>query len=309
MGAAGVFVWKYTPDTVEDKNRYGEKTGSTHDHPGTFIGKIVLAVAALGFLITTIACSTHTVAQRQVGIVKNFAGQITGTTGNGVVFTMPYSSVSTENVGLQRENFILDQSNSAVSSDQQPIYADLTLNYHLTADTVLNLYKTVGPNWKAILIDSRVLQDFKEVTATFTAQEITTHREQLRAATKLRLESELSKHDITVDDFFVTNLDYTQTYKDAINNKNVQVQQALQAQAKVAQARAEAAQEVATATGDAQAIRLKGKALHDNPEVLQLEAIDKLNPNASVIICTGTGSGNCPSFLPASAATTPVPGK
>ena len=35
----------------------------------------------------------------------------------------------------------------------------------------------------------------------------------------------------------------------------------------------------------------------------QLEAIDKLNPKASVIICTGTGSGNCPSFLPPSTVT------
>jgi hypothetical protein len=31
---------------------------------------------------------------------------------------------------------------------------------------------------------------------------------------------------------------------------------------------------------------------------LNLEAIDKLNPNAQVIICTGSGKGNCPSFLP-----------
>ena len=35
--------------------------------------------------------------------------------------------------------------------------------------------------------------------------------------------------------------------------------------------------------------------VHANPEVLQLEAIDKLSPNASVIICTAT---SCPSFLP-----------
>ena len=121
--------------------------------------------------------------------------------------------------------------------------------------------------------------------------------------------AELSKYDINVVDFFVTNLDYTDTYKQAINNKNIQVQQALQAQAKVAQAKAEAEQTVATAKGaaestlvkaeaDAKALAVKGKALHDNPEILQLEAIDKLNPNAQVIICTGSGQGNCPSFLP-----------
>jgi len=91
------------------------------------------------------------------------------------------------------------------------------------------------------------------------------------------------------------------------------VQKALQAQAKVAQARAEAEQQVARASGQAKAnlliaqaqakaLEVKGKALRDNPQILQLEAIDKLSPNASVIICTGT---TCPSFLPQAATVKP----
>ena len=110
-------------------------------------------------------------------------------------------------------------------------------------------------------------------------------------------------------DFFVKNLDYSSEYKQAVSDKNVQQQKSLQAQAKVSQAKAEAEQEVATAQGDAratlvrataeaQALAKKGRAIRQNPEVLNLEAIDKLNPNAQVIICTGSGQGNCPSFLP-----------
>jgi regulator of protease activity HflC (stomatin/prohibitin superfamily) len=75
------------------------------------------------------------------------------------------------------------------------------------------------------------------------------------------------------------------------------VQAALQAQAKVAQAKAEAQQAIEQARGEAQAIALRGRALRNNPEVLRLEAIDKLNPNAQVVICTGT---TCPAFLPGS---------
>ena len=109
-------------------------------------------------------------------------------------------------------------------------------------------------------------------------------------------------------DFFVTNIDYTQSYKDAINAKKLQVQQSLQAEAKVAQAKAEAAQAVAAAHGraestvleaqaEAKALTLKGDAIRRDPEILELEAIDKLNPNAQVVIRTGTGAGNCPSFI------------
>jgi regulator of protease activity HflC (stomatin/prohibitin superfamily) len=90
---------------------------------------------------------------------------------------------------------------------------------------------------------------------------------------------------------FVNNVGYSQAYTNAIEAKQVQVQAALQAQAN----RAEAQQAVEQARGEAQAISLRGRALRNNPEVLRLEAIDKLNPNASVVICTGS---TCPSFLP-----------
>jgi regulator of protease activity HflC (stomatin/prohibitin superfamily) len=276
---------------------------------------LVAGGAIVVWVVLSVILSIHTVGQRQVGIVYNFSGTITGVKNPGVVMTAPWQHITTENVGVQRENFSLDPNNAAVSSDQQAIYANLALNYEVEPKDVLELYKTVGPNWKAILLDSRILQDFKEVTSGFSAQQITTHRLDLRTQTKSRLTTELGKYGIGVVDFFVTNLDYTQSYKDAINLKNVQVQQALQAQAKVAQARAEADQAIATARGQAEAtklrgqgeaaaLRLKGAALRDNPQVLQLEAIDKLNPNATVIICTGQGSGNCPSFLPQVAGTT-----
>ena len=126
-------------------------------------------------------------------------------------------------------------------------------------------------------------QDFKEVTAGFSAEQITTQRSALRAQTKVRLQGELGKYGIQVVDFFVTNLDYTQSYKDAISAKNVQVQQALQAQAKVAQSTAEAEQNVARAKGEAEAVlvnaeaaakslRIKAAAIRvGGPAILQLE--------------------------------------
>jgi regulator of protease activity HflC (stomatin/prohibitin superfamily) len=256
------------------------------------------AIATVVWLVISVFTSIHTVGQRQVGIVYNFSNTITGKVDPGVVMTWPWQHINKANVGVLREDFNLDESNAAVSLDQQPIFATLALNYQVEPAQILGLYKAVGPNWKNILLDSRVLQDFKEVTAQYTAAQITTKRPQLRLDTKTRLAAELSKYDIKVVDFFVSNLGYTTSYRDAINAKNVQVQQALQAEAKVAQSRAEADQAIAVARGQAQAIRLKGSALRDNPSVITLEAVDKLNPNAQVVICTGSGSGNCPSFLP-----------
>jgi regulator of protease activity HflC (stomatin/prohibitin superfamily) len=260
-----------------------------------FTGQAIAGGAGLAWLVLSFFLSIHTVGQRQVGIVYNFSGTIAGKKAPGVVLTAPWQHIKTEDVAIQKDIFTFDGSNSAVSKDQQPITATLVVNYRVEPENVINLSKGVGPQWKTVLLDGRVPQDFKETTAQFTSPQITLNRPALRKITLSRLRRELSTYDIRVVDVFVNNVGYSQAYTNAIEAKQVQVQAALQAQAKVAQARAEAQQAVEQARGEAQAISLRGRALRNNPEVLRLEAIDKLNPNASVVICTGS---TCPSFLP-----------
>jgi prohibitin 2 len=255
----------------------------------------VASVCMVLWLVVTFFLSLHTVGQRQVGIVYSFSGTILGKRDPGVVFTAPWQHIKTENVGIQSEEFDLDSGNAAVSQDQQPIYARLFVNFQVLPVDVVDLYKRVGPNWKHILLDARVLQDFKEITAHYQTPEITTHREELRQQTRKRLEAELAPYDVRIVDVFLKNIGFSPAYTLAVEQKQVQVQQALQAQAKVAQSEAEARQKIAQARGEATAIALKGRALRNNPAILRLEAIDKLNPNAQVVICTGT---TCPAFLP-----------
>jgi regulator of protease activity HflC (stomatin/prohibitin superfamily) len=277
--------------------------GSTAPGDRRDVALATLVITPLIWVAVSIGFSLHTVGQRQVGVVYNFSGTITGKVDPGIAWTLPWQHINKANVGIQREDFILDAGNAASSKDLQPIFANLTLNYQVEPAKIIELYKTVGPGWKETLLDSRVLQDFKEVTASFSAAEITTSRPQLRADTKARLSEELKKYDIHVVDFFVKNLGYSETYRASIDRKNVQVQAALQAQAKVAQATAEANQAIATARGEAQSVLVKARAdaeanrLKRNsltPLLVQNNAIDKLSDNVK-IICTGT----CP-WLPAS---------
>lgn len=258
------------------------------------IGYGVAVGAAVIWFGISLALTFHTVGQREVAIVYNFSGTISGKKDAGVVNTFPWQHIKKENIGIQHEEFDLDQTNSAVSKDQQPIFARLFLNYQIEPAHVVDLYKTVGPGWKAILLDARVLQDFKEITATFTTPEITANREQLRIQTKKRLQEELDPYDIRVVDVFVKNIGFSQSYTDAIERKQKQVQDALTAQAKVQQVKAEADQvaaqaqgearaSIARARGEATANRLKSRSI--TTKIIQQNAIDKLNPNVQVIVC------------------------
>jgi regulator of protease activity HflC (stomatin/prohibitin superfamily) len=287
----GIIYWAMTRGSGEGNTSLG--------------GLGVAAIAAIIWVIASVGLSVHTVGQREVAIVYNFSGTIAGKKDAGVVNTMPWQHIKKENIGIQHEEFDLDTTNAAVSKDQQQIFARLFLNYRIEPEHVVDLYKNVGPGWKAILLDARVLQDFKEITATFTTPEITANREQLRVRTKQRLQQELNAYDIKVVDVFVKNLGFSQSYQDAIERKQKQVQDALTAQAKVNQVEAEANQKVAEANGaaraaiaeakgqatanvvkargDATANKLRSRTLTNR--LIQLAAIEKLNPDVSVIVC------------------------
>jgi regulator of protease activity HflC (stomatin/prohibitin superfamily) len=236
----------------------------------------------------------HTVGQREVAIVYNFSGTIAGKKDPGVVTTFPWQHVRKENVGIQHTEYDFGANNSAVSKDQQKIFAKLAVNYQIDSVNVVDLYERVGPSWKDIIIEARVPQVFKEVTATFPTPKITEERAELREQTRTRLIAELNQYDIKVVDVFITNLGFSDQYSQAIEEKQQQVQDAQRAEAKVKQVEAEARQKVAQAEGeaksnvarargDASANRLRQRSL--TPRLIQWEAIQKLNPNVQIIVC------------------------
>ena len=246
-------------------------------------GAITMAVTAFVWVLVTAFVSFHTVGQREVAIVYNFSGTISGKKDAGVVTTYPWQHVKKENIGIQHDEWSFDTNNAAVSIDQQKITATISVNYQIDPEKVVDLYKRVGSAWKTIIIDARVPQVFKETTATYTTPELTQKREQLRIDTKKRLTAELAPYDIKVVDVFVRNIGFSQSYTDAIEAKQKQVQDALTAQAKVKQIEFEAQQKIAEARGEATSNRLKQQSL--TPLLIQREAIDKLNPNVQVIVC------------------------
>ncbi len=254
---------------------------------------IIIGVGALWFMIT-LGMMIKTVGQREVAIVYSFSGTIVDRKDPGVVTIWPWQHIKKENVGIQHDEWSFGEGNSAVSKDQQKVFGNLAVNYQINTANVLDLYKRVGAGWKTIIVNARVPQVFKEVTATYQTQDITANREKLREETRTRLQEELQPYDIDVVDVFVTNLGFSKSYTDAIEAKQKQVQDAQRQEAKIREATAIADQAIATAKGEATAnvARAKGEAQANRlrrqsltPALIQWEAIQKLNPNVQIIVC------------------------
>src|SRR5262245_33465680 len=110
-------------------------------------GLATMALAVVLFLLITGFMMVKTVGEREVGIVYNFTGTIAGKRDKGWVTIAPWQHMEKENIAIQHKEFIFGPENSAVSKDQQDIFANLAINYSIDSANVLDLYRRVGPSW------------------------------------------------------------------------------------------------------------------------------------------------------------------
>jgi regulator of protease activity HflC (stomatin/prohibitin superfamily) len=265
---------------------------------GRFSGTRGIAFAVAGvavsiwLLLTLFFFTFTTVAAGHVGLVKTFA-DYTDTMSPGWNAKLPWQTVEEADVRVQSHRILMDGQEghgTAVSAETQPVYAVVTINYQLDPVHVLELYRTVGSHYYESIIEPRVQQVFKSMTVEYRTVDVAPNREEIRRDTQQTLDAQLEQYGVNVSDFLINDLDFAPAFVDAITEKQVATQQAEAARAKVEQAKAEADQKIETARGEAESIAIRGRALRDNPEILQLEAINKLNPNVQTIYLPSGGN-------------------
>ena len=261
----------------------------------TIIMVAVSVVFVLWVGLTTLAASLKTVEAGHVIVVYQF-GEIVGQKGEGLQFILPWQTTKTESVQVQRFKF---DNLTAFSQETQDVFISATINYSVSPGAVQNLYRTVGTAWFDRLIEPRVLNFLKEETVKYPGVEIGPNREKIRQTVRDKLTAELRPFSITVDDLLLDNIDFSAEFKKSIEGKQIATQDALRAQEKVKQSQFEAQQQVETAKGEAESTKVRAdgqaaanKALSASltPEVIQVQAIQKLSDKIQIaLIPSGQG--------------------
>jgi regulator of protease activity HflC (stomatin/prohibitin superfamily) len=245
----------------------------------------------------------HTVENGHIGIVKTF-GSITGTTGEGLVWTAPWQNLSEVTVRNELRTYEMeDPSQSAISKDSQDVFLKVQVNYSLQRDGAVDLYRETGGHYVDRILDPGVFQITKEITAQYKAIEFAANREKIRQQIEEHLQKEVGTvvdtngntlEALRINNVSLKNVRFTKALSTAIEQTVEAEQQAkrerakidiaeAQAKQKVAAAEGEAKSNVTRAAGDAKANRLRQQSLTDR--LIQWEAIQKLNPNVSIIVC------------------------
>jgi regulator of protease activity HflC (stomatin/prohibitin superfamily) len=161
---------------------------------------------------------------------------------------------------------------SAASSDLQEVTTSVTVNYQLDANYVKEIYTNLRDQYESRVILPAMQDALKASTANFQASELITQREAAKTTFQNLLDTKLNPYHINVVSVSITDFQFSESFKVAIEAKVTAEQNALAAKNKLEQITYEAQQQVIQASANATA----------------LVTIANANANATIITANAT---------------------
>lgn len=196
----------------------------------TIVGGVLLSV-----LLTFFGCITS-VTTGNTGVVTTFGKVENYTLEAGFHLKAPWHTVTEMDNRVQKTTVEL----SCFSSDIQEVSMKYTLNYQIDKANAQEIYKTVGKDYYATIIEPNIAEAVKVATAQYTAEQLVQTRSDLAIDIETLLEANLSKYNIKVSSTAIEDMDFTDAFTTAVENKQVAEQRKKQAEIEQAQALAQA---------------------------------------------------------------------
>lgn len=230
------------------------------------------AFAILGIIIAVaLLTSVVTIPAGNRGILLTW-GQVTGTLGEGLHFTIPFMQ-SVQPINIQTAKYETDA--SAASKDLQLVNTKIAVNYHIPQTIIQDLYTNVGLGYESRVIQPAIQEAVKASTAQFSAEQLITRRADVKDKITLEVRERLSKYGFELESVSITNFDFSAQFNAAIDAKVTAEQNALKAKNDLDRIKLEAEQQIATATAEAEGLRIQNEELKNSDKVLVLRWIEK----------------------------------
>ena len=171
----------------------------------------------------------------------------------------------------------------ALTKDGQQVKVDVTVQFFLSPTQASTIYSNVGLNYVDKIVRPAARSVIRNVVTGFNSKELFENESRQIAQTAMveGMKANLSEKNIQLDDVLLRNVQFSTTYLQAIEDKQVAEQKIQKAEFERQEAEIQKEKKIIEASAEAEAIKLKGDALRRSPEVIELEMVQKLSPNIS----------------------------
>lgn len=199
-----------------------------------------------------------------------------------------------------------DDSIQVRTKDGQQVFVDASVLYGIDPDQLVFLHINWQNRYQDDLVRTQARGIIRDVASQYGVEEIvSSKRAEMEIFITEALQTVFTANGLTLSDFIVRNIRFSDEYAAAVEQKQIAEQLAQQAEFVVEQKRQEAEQArqvaqgqadavVIAAKGDAEsrliqaeaeaeALKLISAALKDNPDLITYQYVSKLSPNVQVI--------------------------
>lgn len=223
---------------------------------------VILALILLGI-------SADVVGAGQVGIVTRF-GEVNRVAESGLSFHIPFvEGITKMDTRVQKQETKTD----AATKDLQEVKGSITVNYSITNESALKIYKELGLDYPQTVIAPIISESFKQGITGYTAEQLMSNRIEVKVAVQEMLTQRLATYGITVVDVNLTDLNFSAEFNAAIEQKAVMQQEAERAKQELEKVKIEAEAKIESARAEAEAQRLQQQTL--TKEMIQKMWVEK----------------------------------
>jgi prohibitin 2 len=249
--------------------------------PAALLAVLLLLAVVLGLGSCTVVDPGHRGVRVSMGKVDP------NPLGEGTAFKLPFVTTVHE-VNVQQQT--VGGETSCFSKDLQTVKVKYALLYRVPESQVVKLYQEYKGDPYESLVEPRLQEALKQVTAVHPAEEMVQQRDVIRAAALEKVKQSVGEV-ITVVDLSIVNIDLSDQLEHAIEAKMVKQQESLAKTYELDKETKQAEITLVKAKAEAQAIEVTAAALAKSPNVIDLEVVKKWDGRSPTTLVVGGDAG------------------
>lgn len=250
------------------------------------VGKVIKHIV-IGLVLTVLVFSSFGIIKAGSVGVKTRLGKVVGIINQGPYLKFPViekvykMDVKTRTINYDKNGKEGDSKDTSelfgASKDLQDVKIGVVVTYHVDPTKAIQIYSQYSSvdNYEVNVIEPMVRQIVKSTSAEFTAEELVTKRSEYSDKVNMILDTQFTEKSSVLEDFSVTNFEFSKSFSEAIELKVTAEQDALAAKNKLEQAKYEKEQKIVQAQGEAESIKIQSQAINSQggADYVQLQAI------------------------------------
>jgi len=240
-------------------------------------GNVILGIiiGVIVFIAIIIIASITTVPTGYVGVKTRFGQVQNDTIQEGLNFKMPFIE-NIEKIDCRTQK--IEYQMEASSKDLQKISnVNIAVNYSVDKQKANILFRDIGKDFKAVIIEPAIYECLKSSIANYTAEELVTKRQEVSSIAQETLTNKLKDKGINITSLSMTDLSFSEEFDQAIERKQIVEQQTQQAKYELEKAKVENEKKVENAKAEAEVMKQQNQEITDKTlELKKLEVQEKL---------------------------------